>query len=501
MVFLRSCLVLMIVSLAVTAIPARADSMMSMYQRLFSRVDEEMAAVKKTGAEVLSPEYFAKAVRYKNDAERGFRAGRSNEAVQEDINKARQWLRKALDATEIARVTFADAMAARDNALSADAPRFAREMWEDAEEDMRDATHEVEEGDIRDARENARKVAELYKQAELQAIKVNYLSGARELIEQADKLGADKYAIKTFIDAKQLLEHAERELTNNRYDTDYPRDLARRARNEAQHAITITKLAIGVRKKDFAVEDIIINYESPLIAIADELDIVPQLHNGYDVTRDAVIEKVSQLQKDSQELSQLKLISREQAEEIARLSEKLGIYNEQLAAEERYRALLAELEGIFTPEEAEIFRQGKNMIIRMVGLNFASGKSELTMDHMKLLAKVKYAIELSNTELTTIEGHTDSFGGDDSNQTLSEERANAVVAYLKQDSKLANANMVAVGYGETRPIANNESAAGREKNRRIDVVIKLDRERAQSAAPEAQAAPAPASPAPEAPAP
>ena len=309
---------------------------------------------------------------------------------------------------------------------------------------------------------------------------MNYLSGARELIEKADDLGADKYAIKTFIDAKQLLDHAERELTNNRYDTDYPRDLARRARNEAQHAITITKLAIGVRKKDFAVEDIVINYESPLIAISDELDIVPALHNGYDETRDEIIEKVDQLQKDAQELTQLKLINREQAEEIARLSEKLGIYNEQLAAEERYRALLAELEGIFTPEEAEIFRQGKNMIIRMVGLNFASGKSELTTDHMKLLAKVKYAIELSNTELTTIEGHTDSFGGDDSNQVLSEERANAVMAYLKQDNNLANANMLAVGYGETRPIANNESAAGREKNRRTDVVIKLDRARAQA---------------------
>ena len=163
---LRSLLVVVLVGLSVMApTPAPADSMISMYQRLFGRVDEEMAAVKKTGAEVLSPEYFAKAVRYKKEAEQAFRAGRSHESVQKDIRKAREWLRKALDATEIATVTFADAMAARDNALSADAPRFAREMWAEAEEEMRDATNDVERGDIRDARDDARKVAALYKRS------------------------------------------------------------------------------------------------------------------------------------------------------------------------------------------------------------------------------------------------------------------------------------------------------------------------------------------------
>ena len=482
MPFLRPLLVLTFSCLMLLPDLAPADTMISMYQRLFSRVDEEMEAVRQTGAAVLSPEFFEKAERYKNQAERDFRDGRSHESVQEDINRAREWLRKALDATEMAAVPFADAMAARDNALSADAPSYARTAWARAEEEMREATHRVERGDIRNARDNAREVAELYREAELLAIKENYLSGARSLIEEADDIGADRHAIKTFIDARQLLELAESELTNNRYDTDYPRDLARRARNEAQHAITITNLALGIRRRDFAVEDIIINYESPLIAIADELDIVPALHNGFDETRDDILERVAALQKDSQQLGQLRLINQEQAEEIARLSERLGIYNEQLAAEERYRALLAELEGIFTAEEAEIFRQGKNMIIRMIGLNFESGKADLTTAHMRLLAKVKYAIELSQTELTTIEGHTDSFGGDASNQVLSEARANSVVAYLKQDTAMADANMVAVGYGETRPIANNESAAGRERNRRIDVVIKLDNVRTQAEA-------------------
>lgn len=73
--------------------------------------------------------------------------------------------------------------------------------------------------------------------------------------------------------------------------------------------------------------------------------------------------------------------------------------------------------------------------------------------------------------------------------TLSEARASAVVDYLKGEPSLTNTRLQAVGYGETRPIANNESEAGRTRNRRIDVVIQLEREEAK-ATPAATAAPA-----------
>lgn len=464
--------------------PVLAESAQSVHRQLFAEVKEELAAARAAQADVLAPERFAKALQYYKEADNSFLQRRNLDRVRKEILRARSWLAKAMEATEVSAISFAQALQARENALSADAKKFAENAWENAEQALRQATSKVEDGDIRHAREAARTIADLYQQAELQAIKTNYLRGARNLLDQARKERADTYATKTFIDAKLLLEQAERELTENRYDTDYPRDLARRARNEAQHAITITRLAIGVKKKDFWVEDIITNYEKPLIAIADALNIVPSLHSGYEPTRDAILERVVALQKESRDLAQLRLLVKEQETEIARLSEALGITNEQLAAEARYQALLAELEGIFEPHEAEVFRQGKNMIIRMIGLNFASGKSELTMDHMRLLAKVKYAIQLSKTGLTTIEGHTDSHGGDDSNMQLSEQRANGVVAYLKSDEQLASANMVAVGYGETRPIANNQSESGREKNRRIDVVIELEKAAAKAVLPE-----------------
>lgn len=483
-----------------SSVQASADSVMAVHRQLFGDLKVQLARAEASHAEVLSPERFAKAMKYYKDADTAFHQSRNLDSVRADIARSREWLGKAREVMEVSSTTFARTIESRNNALSADAPGFAAQAWQRAEKAMRDATRKVEDGDLRAARQDATQVADLYQQAELQAIKTNYLSGARALLEQAKKEKADRYATKTFVDAKLLLEQAERELTENRYDTDYPRDLARRARNEAQHAITITRLAIGVNRKDFAVEDIITNFEKPLIQIADELNIVPSLHEGFEPTRDAILKRVEALQKDSHELEQLRLVVDDHELEIARLAAlvkdyelKLGIYNEQLseynaqlAAEERYRALLAELESIFNAEEAEVFRQGKTMIVRMVGLNFDSGKAELKTEHKQLLAKVVYAIQLAKSERAVIEGHTDSHGGDESNMRLSEDRANAVVAYLSGDPMLASTRLEARGYGETRPIANNESEAGRARNRRIDVVIQLEREKAlQPAAPAA----------------
>jgi outer membrane protein OmpA-like peptidoglycan-associated protein len=69
-----------------------------------------------------------------------------------------------------------------------------------------------------------------------------------------------------------------------------------------------------------------------------------------------------------------------------------------------------------------------------------------------------------------IEGHTDSAGSDDTNQGLSERRAQAVREALLQRG-LEAPRIGAVGYGEARPIADNETAAGRQQNRRVEIVV------------------------------
>jgi len=72
-----------------------------------------------------------------------------------------------------------------------------------------------------------------------------------------------------------------------------------------------------------------------------------------------------------------------------------------------------------------------------------------------------------------LEGHTDSVGGDEYNMKLSENRANAVRDYL-QSQGVPTSNLTAVGYGKSQPVASNDTAAGRQQNRRVEMVVSGD---------------------------
>ena len=69
-----------------------------------------------------------------------------------------------------------------------------------------------------------------------------------------------------------------------------------------------------------------------------------------------------------------------------------------------------------------------------------------------------------------VEGHTDNVGGDDYNQKLSEQRGVAVRDYLTQDG-IASGSVTTQGFGKTKPVASNDTSAGRQKNRRVELVV------------------------------
>ena len=138
---------------------------------------------------------------------------------------------------------------------------------------------------------------------------------------------------------------------------------------------------------------------------------------------------------------------------------------------ERVKQQFSEVQKLFYPPEAMVFRDENNIFLRLVGLNFDVGKSDLNPEFYGLLGKVQNAITIFPDCKITIEGHTDSQGGDETNQKLSQERANAVMYYLLANMNIEMTRVKAIGYGETKPIANNETSEGRKKNRRIDVII------------------------------
>lgn len=129
------------------------------------------------------------------------------------------------------------------------------------------------------------------------------------------------------------------------------------------------------------------------------------------------------------------------------------------------RAMEAKLEASAEAWFEEIARSGH---VAVYGINFDTGKSTIRPESEKVLDEVRALVTRHPELKLVVEGHTDNAGAPAANRKLSEERAAAVKAWLV--ARGANPAQLAVaGLGDTRPVADNGTDAGRAKNRRVEL--------------------------------
>ena len=102
---------------------------------------------------------------------------------------------------------------------------------------------------------------------------------------------------------------------------------------------------------------------------------------------------------------------------------------------------------------------------------FASNSAQLSPQATKTLDELGKALSSSDLKsyCFVVEGHTDSIGSDAHNLTLSQRRAQSVVRYLEDTFHIDSDRLQAVGYGKQKPIADNGTEEGRQKNRRVQI--------------------------------
>ncbi len=112
----------------------------------------------------------------------------------------------------------------------------------------------------------------------------------------------------------------------------------------------------------------------------------------------------------------------------------------------------------------------RGLIVNLSDVLFDTAKFSLRPEAREKLAKVAGIVSGHPGLRLDVEGHTDNVGGDDYNQTLSEQRGSSVRDYLTQQG-MAQGAVSTRGFGKTQPIATNDTAAGRQQNRRVELVI------------------------------
>src|SRR2546426_10974712 len=153
------------------------------------------------------------------------------------------------------------------------------------------------------------------------------------------------------------------------------------------------------------------------------------------------------------------------------------------AATEKARQAAAQAEAEKAQLRAQLLNQlnsilqtrdsARGLIVNMSDVLFDTGSYTLKPGAREKLAKIS-GIVLAHPGLSLqIEGHTDSVGGDEFNQQLSERRADSVRDFLAEQG-VAGSSITAHGFGKTQPVASNETAEGRQRNRRVELVVNGD---------------------------
>lgn len=382
----------------------------------------------------------------------------------------------ATSSLQAADLTAAEA--ARSRALEAAAPELASRQFEQAEKELQRARRDAGRSHDEASSERSARAISLYATAELDAISAAVLAEARRELSNAGDRRAARYAPETLALAERYAADAEASLAADRYTRGPAESSAAAAAALARQA---GEIALLVRSKP-DLETLLLQQQARLSRLQQAADLALTPGQAADETVAELIDEIERLRlREAQlagELTENRAFMAALEDEIRVLDQQLGGARAErselmleLEQQARAREQFALVEALFNPGEAIVLRQDNTIIVRLTGLNFASGSAELPRSGAVLLAKLERTIALYPDALLVVEGHTDSQGSDRLNMQLSQSRADAVLNHIVSVMRVTPQRISAMGYGEERPIASNESEAGRARNRRIDLVI------------------------------
>jgi outer membrane protein OmpA-like peptidoglycan-associated protein len=319
-------------------------------------------------------------------------------------------------------------IAARNEALDANADQVAFTPWNFGEVLLTTLASNETEEEVADQDDVAEIILQ-YKIAESEAFKYKFLNEANRKITSAEKLNADDYSPVSYTSGVTYIDRASKMIEGENFRKSQITRLADESIQEANKAILISQIIQSVENGETTWEDVLLSW-----------NIVVSYRKN--VSRPDPIEDESEIFPDPEIVSE------------PLQSEYVGVYTD-----------------VFTDEEAEIIDEDDRLIIHLIGLNYEAISTKLEFAQRDLLDKVITKMKQYPGSTFKIVGHTDNIGLRADNQKISEQRAKNVYDYIVNNTDVREPRISHSGQGETNPIADNRTQDGRQKNRRVDVII------------------------------
>jgi len=471
-------------------------------QEIFAQypvVQEANVLLKNSSAENLalySPAQMKQAQDVFDEAVKQAKAGKPSaiDSGKEAVLRVKAAQKQAVKA----KYVFEDVLKARQRAVDVDANSLIPDAFNEAENQLSRMLGWLEIGEDEKAKRDINALKIQYLDLELNALKSNMLSFAEQAIARAKKEDVNDVAPRTISQADDEYQLALATLEADRTDTI-------KANVHSNRAIWLVKRANGIvdintffENAKFDEEQKILWYQEQLSNVMSPLvsdisfdqpnkeviaslkgSLLQVIEEGQSLNANIESKQVqlSQLQESSQaQLNQLKESSQSRESKMAResqealLSARLELEKQQNAKREDDERF-ASVQSLFSEDEANVYRQINNVLIRAQGFSFKPGGSEIDSTNFIILNKIIEAIKRFPDAKIVVSGHTDVTGSAELNLELSTARAQTVSNFITQVGLIASDRLSFKGFGKEKPVASNETVEGRAQNRRVEILI------------------------------
>jgi OmpA-OmpF porin, OOP family len=386
--------------------------------------------------DVFSPKYFHKASNSLKKAKKQQQKGDSSEDVLQTLGEAKANLDQAFTEGEKAKEFLPNIASARYATQETDLTDMTDELG-DIDSDLKSITESLEDSQKANAEVRSR-IAEQYSLLELKSITKKKLSDVENMINQAEQKNAKDITPEALLVAKNDYKAAQNVIKSDRHSD-----------GKINNAVSKARKSSSLLLKLLASEQIS-REQSPetRAKILEEYNANEKLANAELQKSERMIDNKNQSLRTA--WGENSTLRREQSDDL----------------------IVQNAMSEFKKDEADVYRQNGNIIIRLKSMAFASGRSDLPASSISVLEKVKSVIQDLGPGNVIVEGHTDAIGNAKNNTILSMERADAVAKFFSVDQELHNHHFQTAGFGYSKPISTNKTSQGRAQNRRVDIIIR-----------------------------